>query len=142
MLHGEGEDPAIVRNWYSVHRSDEGKALARDLGFRLVFVSPGVTDECWPLDRSVFGPMQRKSGGQEGRLQRKRGCGGRGAAEEERLGRGEAGEGGEEEPQFRECKSGAPCGQARCLIGPVGQAVGHRGEDSCVSDFKISSAGA
>jgi hypothetical protein len=49
---------AIVLDCRSVPRSDEIKALARDLGFRLVFIPPGMTDGCQPLDRAVFGPLK------------------------------------------------------------------------------------
>ena len=54
------DDPIyLLLDLYSVHRSDEIKELAENLGIHLVFIPPGMTDHYQPLDRRVFGVLKQ-----------------------------------------------------------------------------------
>ena len=49
----------LLLDMYSVHRSDETKTLAENLGIELIFIPPGMTDHYQPLDRRVFGVLKQ-----------------------------------------------------------------------------------
>lgn len=53
-----GRECALVLDTYAAHRCDSVKAKAAELGIELVFIPPGCTDECQPLDRKVFGVLK------------------------------------------------------------------------------------
>ena len=49
----------LLLDLYSVHRSDEIRELAENLGIHLVFIPPGMTDHYQPLDGRVFGVLKQ-----------------------------------------------------------------------------------
>jgi hypothetical protein len=53
----EGE---IVLMWdvYTAHRAEEVKSFAQEIGIRLEFIPLGMTAECQPLDRRIFGNLE------------------------------------------------------------------------------------
>ena len=54
-----GENPIyLVLDSYSVHRSIEIKSKADELKIELIFIPPGMTDRCQPLDLRVFGTLK------------------------------------------------------------------------------------
>ena len=48
----------LVLDLFSVHRSDNTKMLASELGIQLHFVPAGLTDKFQPLDVAVFSPVK------------------------------------------------------------------------------------
>jgi hypothetical protein len=57
---GSGE---IILIWdvFASHRCAEAKALAAELGIRLEFIPPGMTADCQPLDRRIFGNLKSRA---------------------------------------------------------------------------------
>lgn len=49
---------ALLLDVYTAHRTDAIKRLARELGIELVYIPPGCTDICQPLDISVFAVLK------------------------------------------------------------------------------------
>ena len=48
----------LLLDCYSVHRSQEVKEKASPLGIELIFIPPGMTDSCQPLDYRIFGALK------------------------------------------------------------------------------------
>jgi hypothetical protein len=48
----------VIIDCYATHLCDDGRALADELGIRLHFIPPGLTDILQPLDRAVFGALK------------------------------------------------------------------------------------
>jgi hypothetical protein len=51
----DGEPLWLILDCYAVHRQEEMKCYAIELGINLLFISPKLTNELQPLDRFVFG---------------------------------------------------------------------------------------
>lgn len=49
---------ALILDVYPAHRTDHIKALAAELQIELVFIPPGCTDACQPLDIAVFAVLK------------------------------------------------------------------------------------
>jgi hypothetical protein len=50
-----------VLDLYKVHCAEEVKSTARQLNIELIYIPPGMTDACQPLDRAVFGVVKAKA---------------------------------------------------------------------------------
>jgi hypothetical protein len=57
-VYGDGLPLWVVLDCYSVHKQQAAKDSAAELGIRLLFIPPGLTDELQPLNRFVFGVMK------------------------------------------------------------------------------------
>jgi hypothetical protein len=53
----------IVLIWdiFPAHRTEWIKSLARELGIKLDFIPAGMTGECQPLDRRIFGSLKARA---------------------------------------------------------------------------------
>jgi hypothetical protein len=51
----------LVWDLFSAHRDREVQETAGRLGIRLIFIPPGLTGECQPLDRRVFGNLKQRA---------------------------------------------------------------------------------
>jgi hypothetical protein len=51
----------LVWDLYSAQRDQQVRELAKQLGIQLIFIPPGSTDECQPLDRGIFGNLKQRS---------------------------------------------------------------------------------
>jgi hypothetical protein len=62
-LRGQNGRRHIVLLWdiFPSHRSNETKSLAARLKIQLEFVPPGMTGECQPLDRRIFGILKGRA---------------------------------------------------------------------------------
>ena len=56
--HVDGKPCALILDVYKAHRTDMVKQKAQQLGIELVFIPPGCTDQCQPLDISVFAVLK------------------------------------------------------------------------------------
>jgi hypothetical protein len=54
-------DLILLLDIYKVHKTEEVRELARKLQIELVFIPPGMTDACQPLDRTIFGVLKMKA---------------------------------------------------------------------------------
>jgi hypothetical protein len=54
-VHGDGLRLWVVLDCYSLHNQQAVKDSAAELGIRLLFIPPGLTDELQPLNRFVLG---------------------------------------------------------------------------------------
>jgi hypothetical protein len=54
----EDEPVYLILDCYSVHRSQEIREYARQLGIVMKFIPAGMTDSLQPLDRAVFGTLK------------------------------------------------------------------------------------
>ena len=66
ILYGDrgfNDETIIDLMWdcYSVHRNNEIKEQAKKKNINLIFIPPGLTDKCQPLDMHVFGALKAKA---------------------------------------------------------------------------------
>jgi hypothetical protein len=54
-------DVALLWDVFSAHRDQEVKAYASELGIRLIFIPPGMTDVYQPLDKRIFGHLKQQA---------------------------------------------------------------------------------
>jgi hypothetical protein len=57
-VHDDGDPFWLVLDCYFIHRQTAMKKYAEELGFHLLFLPPGLTDEMQPLDWFVFGGLK------------------------------------------------------------------------------------
>jgi hypothetical protein len=55
------EHIVLVWDLDSADRDPQVRELARELHIQLVFIPPGATDECQPLDRRIFGNLKQRA---------------------------------------------------------------------------------
>lgn len=51
----------LVLDCYTAHRGEEVRAMAEALNIELLYIPPGMTDKCQPLDRRIFGALKQKA---------------------------------------------------------------------------------
>jgi hypothetical protein len=58
---GQYRQLTLVLDIYKVHKAERVKRLAESLNIKLIFIPPGMTDACQPLDRTIFGVLKMKA---------------------------------------------------------------------------------